>query len=185
MLAFTSVYFSELGLFNGLRPIRVKKSPASGSPPTGRGLNSSHCACRSLWRSPLRREFKMCSTDFLIWKICAKTLAALSADHERIRPPCMDGPRFARGFDWAMAAGLERSCIRPLGAAHGRGPRWVSRIGFPSMATRLVGAIRNGFSRPVACLKAPCAASLRSLEGNSNFACLSLGLYAVASRRGA
>ena len=53
----------------------------------------------------------------------------------------MDGPRCARGFDWAMAAGLERSCIRPFGAVHDRGPRWVSRIGFPSMATRLVGAM--------------------------------------------
>jgi hypothetical protein len=27
LLAFTSVYFSESGLFNGLRPIQIKKTP--------------------------------------------------------------------------------------------------------------------------------------------------------------
>jgi hypothetical protein len=184
MLASTSVYFSESGLSNGLRPIRVKKSPASGSPPTGRGLNSSHCARRSLWRSPLRHESKIYSTDLLIWQIIAKTLAALSADHERIRPPCMDGPRFARvrlgDGGWTGAV---------MYSAFGCGPWPRATMGVadrvPSMATRLVGAIRNGFSRPVACPKAPPAASLRSREGNSNFACLSLGLYAVGLRRGA
>jgi hypothetical protein len=104
----------------------------------------------------------------------------------------MDGPRCARGFDWAMAAGLERSCIRPFGAVHDRGPRWVSRIGFPSMATRLAGAMTERIfpTQVLTILPSPALRLLaqlpfdRSKETRTSPASRS-ALYAVASRRGA
>jgi hypothetical protein len=50
LLSFTSVYFSESGLFKGLRPIQIKKIPAPVSgcvpnvleriPPPGRGASA-------------------------------------------------------------------------------------------------------------------------------------------------
>src|ERR1700722_14020852 len=41
MLAFTSVYFFESGLFNGLRPIQIKKIPFLSARQSGRLRNVS------------------------------------------------------------------------------------------------------------------------------------------------
>jgi hypothetical protein len=55
VLSFPFIYFSESGLFNGLRPIQIKKlSPVSASPQMTESDSGSHLLCAALiLRRPL------------------------------------------------------------------------------------------------------------------------------------
>ena len=132
MLAFTSVYFFESGLFNGLQPVQIKISDflfqGALFACQVAGIGSGPPVLRLPPESAIAiRPFRMNTTDFGLWQDSASPLSPLSpplAQSTGWLPGCLCDA--LRRVQWIII--LAAPCATPL-AFHGGGERENLRDG--------------------------------------------------------
>ena len=153
MLAFTSVYFFESGLFNGLQPIQIKKSDFlfQGAPFARQvaGTGSGPPVLRLPPASAIViRPFRMNTTHFGLWQAFGGCLSSLSrvehgkspeTDSEHVgakKSPAQGGPTRGRAahLGWGANKRAEQSKPAPRGHCSRSGIIFLKKFSAPEFS---------------------------------------------------